>query len=167
MAEETEATLQDLWHVGFVVRDIEAAIRFYTEALGLTLRHRQVQENEYTADLVGYPGAKLKVAQFQLPGRAPSRSGHMVELIEYVRPPGEPTEPENKRITAGHLAFEVDHIEPMKARLEAYGATFYSGILDITAGINAGGKAIYLRDPDGITLELIEPPEVPGTPSLD
>jgi len=44
---------RDLWHVGLVVHDIDDAIAFYTESLGLKLRHRQTQENTYTSELVG------------------------------------------------------------------------------------------------------------------
>ena len=46
-----------------VVRDLDASIRFYTEGLGLRLRHRQTQDNPYTRSLVGYPDASLRVAQ--------------------------------------------------------------------------------------------------------
>ena len=45
-----------VWHFSFTVSDMEAAITFYRDVLGWDLVHRQVQHNEYTARLVGYPG---------------------------------------------------------------------------------------------------------------
>jgi catechol 2,3-dioxygenase-like lactoylglutathione lyase family enzyme len=157
-------TVRAVWHTGFSVVDIDRSIAFYRDALGLTLRHRQIQDNVYTAHLVGIPGARLSVAQFTLPGGSMTGSGHILELIEYERPRGGAIEPANNRIGAAHLAFEVDDLDALRARLEAAGATFLSETQEITGGINRGGRAVYLRDPDGITLELIEPPPVPGTP---
>lgn len=159
-------TIRGVWHVGFSVRDIEASIRFYREGLGLTLVHRQSQDNEYTHTLVGYPDASLNIAQFAIDGLPASGSGHVLELIEYVTPRGDQLPPENSRIASGHLAFEVDDIEGMVARLVALGARLVSDPVAITAGINEGGRTVYLYDPDGVTLELLQPrrytPEVPA-----
>jgi lactoylglutathione lyase len=146
-----------VWHVGFSVRDIEASIDFYTNGLGLELTHRQSQSNPYTHALVGYPDASLKIAQFVIPGVPPPPSGHVLELIEYVVPRGARLPMEHNRIAAGHLAFEVDDIIERAHRLRALGAELVSEPVEITAGINKGGRAVYLHDPDGITLELLQP----------
>jgi catechol 2,3-dioxygenase-like lactoylglutathione lyase family enzyme len=147
-----------VWHTGFSVADLERSIRFYVDGLGLRLRHRQTGDNEYTRQLVGYPDAVIHVAQFVIDGSPPPPSGHVLELIEYERPRGEVAEPSNSRISSGHIAFAVTDITPVADRLKALGATFVSEPVSITEGINAGGRTVYLRDPDGITLELLEPP---------
>jgi catechol 2,3-dioxygenase-like lactoylglutathione lyase family enzyme len=149
--------VRSIFHVGFVVRDLDASIRFYTAGLGLRLRHRQTQDNDYTRSLVGYEDASLRVAQFQLPEGEPPASGHVLELIEYLAPEGGPADPERNTIAAGHLAFVVDDIETMMASLAALGATPLSQPNEITSGINKGGRTVYLHDPDGITLELVQP----------
>ncbi|HKC30035.1 MAG TPA: VOC family protein [Jatrophihabitans sp.] len=150
-------TVHGVWHVGFSVRDIEASIRFYSEGLGLTLVHRQSQDNDYTHKLVGYPDANLNIAQFAITGVEGPASGHVLELIEYVTPRGEQIDPQNNRIAAGHLAFEVDDMDATVARLRELGARFVSDPVQITAGINKGGRTVYLYDPDGVTLELLQP----------
>jgi lactoylglutathione lyase len=154
--------IHSIFHVGFVVRDLDASIRFYTEGLGLRLRHQQTQDNDYTRALVGYPDAKLQVAQFQLPAGEPPASGHILELVQYVAPEGGPVDLERNTIGAGHLAFLVDDIEGMTSSLTALGATPLSAPNEITAGINQGGKAVYLHDPDGVMLELLQPANRPA-----
>jgi lactoylglutathione lyase len=155
--------IHTVWHVGFSVRDIEASISFYTAGLGLELVHRQSQSNPYTSALVGYPDASLHVAQFAIAHAAPPPSGHVLELIEYVVPRGEQIKSENSRIASGHLAFEVDDIYDRVERLRTFGAVLVSEPVEITAGINAGGRTVYLRDPDGITLELLQPRRLMST----
>lgn len=152
-------TINSVWHAGFTVSDIERSIAFYTEAVGLELRHRQEQRNEYTSTFIGYPDAHLKVAQFSLPGGQPGRSGHVLELCEYVRPKGGALEPGSNAVGAGHIAFETDALDATLARMVAAGATPVSDPVEIAAGINRGGRTVYLRDPDGITVELVQAPE--------
>jgi catechol 2,3-dioxygenase-like lactoylglutathione lyase family enzyme len=150
-------TVHGIWHIGFSVSDLEASTAFYTEGVGLELMHRQSQDNPYTHALVGYPDASLKIAQFAIPGVPLPSSGHVLELIEYVTPRGQQISPENNRITAAHLAFEVDDIYERVVRLQNLGAQLVSEPVEITGGVNRGGRAVYLYDPDGITLELLQP----------
>jgi catechol 2,3-dioxygenase-like lactoylglutathione lyase family enzyme len=151
-------TINSVWHAGFTVSDIERSIAFYTEAVGLELRHRQEQENEYTSTFIGYPEAKLRVAQFALPGGQPGRSGHVLELCEYVRPRGETIAPGTSATGSGHIAFETDALDETVARMVAAGGTPVSEPVAIVAGVNRGGRTVYVRDPDGITVELVQAP---------
>ena len=158
--------VRSVWHTGFSVADIDESIRFWSEGVGLVLRHRQIQENVYSSYLVGYPDVRLSVAQLQLPSGSTTISGHIIELIEYQRPRGEQEPLERSRIGSGHICLEVDDIDVIRERCEALGATFLSPTQDITAGINAGGRAVYGQAPDGITFELLQSPARPGTPTL-
>jgi hypothetical protein len=45
----------------------------------------------------------------------------------------------------------------MSERLRSFGARLINEPIQITEGINKGGWDIYLHDPDGITLELLQP----------
>lgn len=152
-----------IFHVGFVVRDLDASINFYCEGLGLVLRHRQLQHNAYTASLVGYPDAALEIAQLRLSDAEPPPSGHILELICYERPPSGPVDLERSTIGAGHLAFVVDDISETAERLRSFGAQLINEPIEITEGINTGGRAVYLYDPDGVCLELQQLP--PGRES--
>ena len=151
--------IQGFWHVSFTVRDLESSVKWYTEALGLEYVRGQVQENEYTSRLVGFPNARLKVAQLRVPGEPLGPSGHHVELIEYERPRGEDIPLDTNRTGVGHWAFVVDDLQAEFTRLKALGVRFKSETPNqISEGVNRGGGSIYLLDPDGITLELHQPP---------
>ena len=56
-----------------------------------------------------------------------------------------------------HLALRVNDIQALHARLTAQGIEFLSPPLAVTAGPNKGRQAVYLRDPDGIIVQLMEP----------
>jgi catechol 2,3-dioxygenase-like lactoylglutathione lyase family enzyme len=150
--------IADVLHFSFTVSDIEQSIDWYTRVLGLELVHRQRQENEYTQILVGIPGAVLEIAQFAVPGVPPARSTHMLELVEYLTPRGRSLgELGTNSVGCAHLALMVNDIHERHRRMVEQGVAFRNPPVEITAGANAGGFACYLHDPDGITLELLQP----------
>lgn len=149
--------VRSIFHVGFVVGDLDASIRFYRDGLGLVLRHRQLQHNAYTRTLVGYPDALLEVAQFNLAEGDPPASGHILELVSYAQPASGPADRERNTLGVGHLAFIVDNIHEFATHLQAFGAELVNEPVRISAGINEGGWSVYLRDPDGVNLELVQP----------
>jgi catechol 2,3-dioxygenase-like lactoylglutathione lyase family enzyme len=150
--------LVDTWHFSFTVSDIEQSIHFYRDILGLVLVHRQEQANEYTRRFVGYPDAHLRVAQFRIEGAPASRSGHLLELVQYVAPLGERVDTRTVNPGTAHLAFQVDDVQAEYARLRGLGVRFRTEPVAIEAGINQGGYTCYFLDPDDITLEIIQPP---------
>lgn len=151
--------IQGFWHVSFTHSNLDEAVRWYTEVLGLEYVRGQVQENEYTSNLVGYPNARLKVAQLRVPGQTIPIGQHHIELVEYERPRGEAIPLDTNRPGVAHWAFIVDDIHAEFNRLTAFGVHFKSPAPNrITAGVNTGGYTIYFYGPDGVTLELLQPP---------
>jgi catechol 2,3-dioxygenase-like lactoylglutathione lyase family enzyme len=147
------------WHFSFTVSDLERSVAWYTEVLGLEYVRGQEQANAYTRSLVGFPDAHLKVAQLRIPGAHMPRSAHHLELVEYVVPRGHRLDLATNNTGVAHLALQVDDIHAAFARMSAQGVQFVSPVPNaITAGVNQGGYSIYFRDPDGITLELVQPP---------
>lgn len=147
-----------IWHTSFTVADLDRSIRFYRDDLGLELVHAQEQSNEYTRTFVGYPDAHLKVAQFSISSGPATRSGHVLELVQYLAPVGEPIAPERYQPGAAHLAFWVENTRALYDRLSEQGVRFISEPVEITAGVNRGGATVYLHDPDGNTLEFVTAP---------
>jgi lactoylglutathione lyase len=147
-----------VWHFSFTVSDLDEAIAFYRDVLGMELVHAQDQDNDYTRALVGYADASLRVAQLRAGGVSGTASSHDLELVQYVTPLREPTDPERARAGAAHMAFVVDDVDAEHARMTALGVRFLSPPNAITAGVNKGGKCCYFLGPDDVTLELVQPP---------
>jgi catechol 2,3-dioxygenase-like lactoylglutathione lyase family enzyme len=149
--------IADVFHFSFTVSDIERSTAWYVDVLGLELVHRQRNENEYTRTLVGIPDAVLEVSQLRIPGIPPRLSTHMLELVEYVRPEGSVIDLPTTTVGVAHLALMVDDIQARYERMLGQGVAFRNPPVRIDEGANAGGYACYFHDPDGITLEMIQP----------
>ncbi|GAA1550590.1 hypothetical protein GCM10009789_00470 [Kribbella sancticallisti] len=147
-----------IWHTGLHVSDLDRSIAFYRDVLGLDLVHVQDQDNPYTRTLVGYPDARLRVAQLAVPSDRPGISSHDVELVQYLTPQGVRQDPARYHPGSAHLAFVVGDLRTEYDRMLAAGVRFVSSPNRIEAGVNQGGWCCYLLDPDDITLELVQPP---------
>jgi catechol 2,3-dioxygenase-like lactoylglutathione lyase family enzyme len=150
--------LEGVFHFSFTVADLDRSVGWYTAVLGLELVHRQTQDNEYTRALVGLPDAVLEIAQLKFRDVDPMPSTHMLELVQYLSPPGARPDLLTQNVGVAHLAFLVDDASEHYERMREQGADFVSPPVAITAGANRGGFTCYFHDPDGITLELFQPP---------
>jgi catechol 2,3-dioxygenase-like lactoylglutathione lyase family enzyme len=152
------ATSYGVWHFSFTVADMERSLEFYCGLLAFELIHRQTQDNAYTRSLVGYPDARLLIAQLAVPGQPRRVTTHDLELVQYLSPLGRRGDINIANPGAAHLALTVADIDEWYRRLRAAGVRFFSAPNQITAGINEGGYAVYFHDPDQIVLELVQPP---------
>ncbi|RWA72299.1 VOC family protein [Mesorhizobium sp.] len=121
-------------NVRYIVDDVDAAIAFYTQALGFS------------------------VAMHPAPSFAMLAKGELRLLINATTGPGGASQPmpDGRKPEPGgwnRIQIEVAKIEDEVTRLKTFGAKFRN---DIVAGI--GGKQILLDDPAGNPIELFEPP---------
>lgn len=139
-------------HTSFTVSDLDRSVAFFTEALGFALLHRGPRDPAMIGRVVGVPGADIEVAYVQGPG-------HRLELIEY-KAPADRGRVESRPCDAGfaHVAFDVDDIDAALAAAAAHGVKPLSEPQDLHTGPNAGGRVVYTRDPDGVTVEFIQRP---------
>ncbi len=150
--------IHDLFHVSYTVSDLDRSVAWYTDLLRFELVHRQVQDNEYTRKLVGISDASLEVAQLRIPAALPSLSTHLLELVQYITPEGRSVELATPNVGIAHIAILITDIDKEYERLAAHGVRFRNPPIEIAEGVNKGGAACYLWDPDGFTLELVQPP---------
>jgi catechol 2,3-dioxygenase-like lactoylglutathione lyase family enzyme len=145
-------------HTGYTVASLDRSLHFYHDLLGLEVVATQEKNGGYLAAIVGYPDAHVRMAHLRVPG-----ADHVVELFEYLAPAGDAVAaPEPKNVGSSHLCFVVDDLPSLYERLRSAGvASFFSPPVEVDTGINAGGLALYLRDPDGIPVELFQPPRRP------
>ena len=147
----------ETFHTGLTVSDLDRSIAFYRDLLGLELVSQWDSEQPYLRTVVGYPDASLRIALLRIPRGQTGVSGHHVELLEYKAPRGTRSDPATYHPGNAHIAFMVDDLDATYADLKARGVRFKSAPVEITAGRNRGAKAVYLFDPDDITLELVQP----------
>lgn len=142
-------------HINIVVSDLDRSVRFYTELLGLAETRRARLTGDWIEAIVGLKDVMADVVFVQ-----PLGGGPRIELIQYHSPRGEAF-PENARPnTAGlrHIAFQVEDMEAIRARLEAAGVHFFGPPVQVPGGVvehDDGHKSLcYFLDPDGVLLEL-------------
>jgi catechol 2,3-dioxygenase-like lactoylglutathione lyase family enzyme len=144
--------LNGISHVGFTVEDIGRAADFYQRLFGYAPEVRRVYNAPYTAEQIGYRDARLDIAIFRIPG-----TDVRLELIQYLEPVGVPVDIETKNPGTGHLCLTTDDLDAEFTRLTSLGARPRSaGPVTITSGPNAGRRVAYFRDPQGLTIELLE-----------
>jgi catechol 2,3-dioxygenase-like lactoylglutathione lyase family enzyme len=119
--------------VRYIVRDVDAAIAFYTTHLGFHLDMHPAP-----------PFAMLSLGELRLVISAPSQQGGGGQSM----PDGTVPQPGGWN----RFAIQVDDLEAVVARLRAAGVHFRN---DVVVGI--GGKQILLDDPSGNPVELFEP----------
>jgi catechol 2,3-dioxygenase-like lactoylglutathione lyase family enzyme len=143
-----------LHHTGFTVSDLDRSVTFYRDLLGCEVLATQEKQGGYLAAIVGYPDAHVRMAHLRLAG-----GEHVIELFEYLSPAGGRADVEPRNVGASHLCFIVADLQALYDSLLERGVTsFVSPPIEVDTGINRGGLALYLRDPDGITVELFQPP---------
>ena len=143
-----DMTIQRMDHVGIVVDDLADAVAFFVE-LGLELQGEAPVEGDWVDRVVGLEDVRAQIAMLQTP------DGHRrLELTKFHAPS---TDGGHQRAPANasgirHIAFVVDDIDDVLARLRARGAELV-GELGRYQDIY---RLCYIRGPEGIIVELAE-----------
>jgi catechol 2,3-dioxygenase-like lactoylglutathione lyase family enzyme len=143
--------LKSFFHTGFVVKDLDQTIDFYTNVLGLKLTGRTERTGAFASQLLAFPNAHIKGAFLDL------GPGHQLELIQYLNPPGGPGGINRNDLGASHLCFFVENIDQFYADKSGRGLRFNSepaSLHDDSGKLLR--KALYAQDPDGNWLEFVE-----------
>lgn len=119
--------IRGIHHVSIIVADTARALGFYRDLLGLRV-------DDSRPDL-GYPGAWLWIGDRQL---------HLLELPNPDPVDGRPAHGGRDR----HLAVTIDDLDMLARQLAATGIACTRS--------RSGRRALFVRDPDGNALELIE-----------
>ncbi len=136
-----------LENVGIAVRDIDAAIDFFTD-LGLIVLGRDTVSGEWADTAVGLDGNHAKIAML----RTPDGNGRL-ELFEYIHPDAIDTEPTLPNEIGMHrVAFSVDDIDDALEIAARHGCHPLRGV----ATYGDVYKLTYLRGPSGILVMLAE-----------
>ena len=120
--------IKQIDHVALTVKDVERAVAWYRDVLGLERRHEEVWGGVPAMMFAGETGIALFPAESSDPAPAPEHSNATVMR---------------------HLAFQVDRRNFDRAQIEfsARGIPFTFEDHDIA-------HSIYFHDPDGYEIEL-------------
>ncbi len=127
-------------HVAIIVRNIEQALAFYRDILGIT--PREIKE---------VPAEQVRIAFLPMGGPG----GSEIELLEPTNPDSSLARFLEKRGEGlHHICLEVDDIDAALAGMQAKGAP----VLDKRPRRAAEGRAIFLhpKGTHGVLLELIQ-----------
>jgi catechol 2,3-dioxygenase-like lactoylglutathione lyase family enzyme len=139
-------------HTGITVSNLERSLAFWRDVLGFELSHTAHQKGELAREITGVEGAEIKLAVLKAPG------GHKIELLEYLAPA------DRKRanlrpcdVSSVHVALLVHDLDTVLERIAASGWKAAGKPQTLTTGPNAGKRVVYVRDREGMTIELMQP----------
>src|SRR6266508_3066464 len=142
-------------HTGITVSNLEKALAFWRDALGFELSHTAHQTGEMASQITGVAGAELKLAVVKAP------SGHKIELLEYLAPADRRRHVDLRPCDVGsvHVALIVDDLDAILSLIETSSWKPAGKPQTLQSGPNAGKRVVYVRDPDGTTIEFMQRPE--------
>lgn len=136
-----------LENVGIAVRDLEAAIAFFSD-LGMSVLGRATVSGEWSDTAVGLDGSHTSIAMLQ----TPDGNGRL-ELLEYIHPDAIETEPvPPNQIGMHRVAFSVDDLDKALEVAARHGCHPLRGV----ATYDDAYKLTYVRGPSGIIVMLAE-----------
>jgi catechol 2,3-dioxygenase-like lactoylglutathione lyase family enzyme len=146
-------SVQHLSHVGLCVSDLDASRRFYCDRLGFREVHALDVSGEEADRLLELSDVDLQAVYLE-------RDGVRIELLHY-REPGHRGEGIVRPMNAlglTHLSFRVDDLDATVRALREAGVR----VLEQTR-IDAGHgvAAVFVTDPDGTRVELVQGPRDP------
>ena len=148
-------------HVSWTVADADAVARFYIDVFGASELFRMgpidaadiptmPDGRDWMAAHVNVPGARLTLIMLQLTQTL------NFQLVQYDKPEDKNTTlPRNCDAGGHHLGLRVDDVMATAAYLESHGCRAMN-VIEISEGPLAGKKNLYLLDPWGHQLEIVD-----------
>lgn len=117
-------------HVALSVKDMERAIRFYRDVIGM----EKVFDREYDttmAQLIGVEGTRVRIVHMQL-------ADSIVELFHYRHPKGREPRPDRAQSDYGltHIGFIVEDFWPTYEDLVRRSVRFLSEPVEVRPGVH-------------------------------
>jgi catechol 2,3-dioxygenase-like lactoylglutathione lyase family enzyme len=136
-------------HTGFITPSVERSIDFWTNVMGFEARPVVERRGPWVASFTGVAGGAIRIVHmFGL--------GTHIEFIEFLAPTRAPEDLPVNQPATGHVCLRVPDLDAMVKRVLAVGGSLAGQITTITEGAAAGVRGLYLRDPNGVLIELLE-----------
>ncbi len=139
-------------HTAIVVGDTERSLRFYRDALGLSIAGGSENHGPEQERLNDVPGARLRITTLR------AAEGPAIELLEYLAPRDGRPYPSDTRgndLVRWHTLLVTTDAESVAAKLGASSATAARPTFVSIANPSLGfGRGLATEDPDGHGLQL-------------
>jgi catechol 2,3-dioxygenase-like lactoylglutathione lyase family enzyme len=145
--------MPSLHHTGLTISNLERSLRFWRDAMGMTVVVDQEKKGGYLETIVAEPDAHVRMVHLAFAGQGPR-----IELFQYITPSAGHHISRPADVGFAHVCVACDDLDERLDRLVAAGGTPLSPPAEIDTGVNRGGRGVYLRDPDGHVVELFERP---------
>jgi catechol 2,3-dioxygenase-like lactoylglutathione lyase family enzyme len=145
----------ELRHAGIVVTDLERALHFYCDLLGLKVLKSMEEKGVYLDNMLGHSGVLVTTVKL-----AAGKGSAVLELLHF-KSPVTPAAQTRGLFDLGptHVAFTVEDLDTIFERLARAGVPFNAPPQLSPDGL---AKVTFCHDPDGTPLELVEMLEVDG-----
>jgi catechol 2,3-dioxygenase-like lactoylglutathione lyase family enzyme len=140
-------------HISYTVSDIDNARDFFTNTLGLPATPIRELSGERVEKMIGMPGIHMRISNIVLPDNG------NIELAQYLSPKGKQIDLTPSNAGLAHLALAVDDLQKSYEELCEMGVHFVHAPLWAKDGALKGWGISRCYGPDGITIELMEPPQ--------
>jgi catechol 2,3-dioxygenase-like lactoylglutathione lyase family enzyme len=157
---KSRAAISRVDHTGVTVSCLNDALDFWVDVLGFQHLYTWKFENSpFIENLVGVKGAEMSLAMVE-------GYGHRVELLEYQAPADRTIiRPRSCDVGSVHIGLYVDDLDIALARVAEAGWLPVAEPQTVEGGERDGMRLIYVRGPDGVTIEFIQnAPERPRAP---
>ena len=152
---------KNLDHVAVTVSDLDRSVDFYTNLLGFEEVERHRLEGQEISAMAGKPNIIMQVVRLA----TPETPNILLDLQLYIEPPASVSDATLGMANHGHLCYGVSDLEAAHKDLTQKGVEFVSEpvIFDLGEEWDYGAlKVVFLKDPDGFIIELVEMPEKKG-----
>lgn len=135
-------------HTGIVVQDLERALRFWRDVMGLRVVIDFWETGQFIDTVQGLSGVSLHMIKLAAP------DGTLVELLHDVAHPTAPPD-RNQLCDLGirHIAFTVADVAAAWTTLRAEGCTTLS---EPVTSPDGKARLFFARDPEGNLLEIVQ-----------
>lgn len=148
-----EGRVTGLWHAGVTVSDMNAALGFYRDALGLEVLSTRELDGAYCAPIIRMDPESVTAVFLGIPN-----TDSQIELFEYKGLERHSASSRPCDYGAGHFCLLVDDVDAVHRRITDLGFDSRGSVVEIDSGPRKGAKAVYLKDPDGYHVEIYQPP---------
>ena len=156
--------IQGFSHIGVCVTDLDRSIRFYTQVFGFAQLYQLDFDNNEVAATMEQDG-KFRSAML-------IRDDIRIELLQWVdvSTTGSGQRKPMTELGFTHLSFRVEDVDGLTQEILDAGGHFLESTRTVLGDVEdpTSGRFIYLTDPDGTRIELMQNvPDLSGISASD